>query len=287
MKLAEIEELKDIIEVLEKKGWQPMLCDTPVPFFDNPVSCGLPTDVGDVQESMTMLPKEFLSMQPEFVVKVMGDSMKDAGITDGDSVKVVTSTRFHDGDIVLVMVDGEVTLKCYCEDEDGTPWLVPQNADYDAFPLNEQQNVWVMGIVTEIVKSAPRIKYRSCMNLINNVKKKHAESREISPLRISQAIREIAPMIEVARQWYAVYRPFADKGIVDEGDYFTFCGMVRAAVPDHEHLPVADELQRMSVQSFKKSVRQWNPKDAPVKGKRFLAYQQIGLETLEMLESED
>jgi SOS-response transcriptional repressor LexA len=52
-------------------------------------------------------------MQPEFVVKVMGDSMKDAGITDGDSVKVVTNNRFHDGDIVLVMVDGDITLKCY------------------------------------------------------------------------------------------------------------------------------------------------------------------------------
>ena len=96
MKLAEIEELKDIFEVLEKKGWQPMLCDTPVPFFDNPVSCGLPTDIGDIQESMTMIPKEFLSMQPEFVVKVIGDSMKDAGIIDGDSVKVVTNTRFQD-----------------------------------------------------------------------------------------------------------------------------------------------------------------------------------------------
>ena len=67
----------------------------------------------------------------------------------------------------------------------------------------------------------------------------------------------------------------------------TFCGMVKAAVPDHEHLPAADELQRMAVQSFKKSVRQWNTKDAPVKGKRFLAYQQIGIKTLEALESDN
>ena len=104
MRPAEIEELKDIFKALEEKGWQPMLCDTPVPFFDNPVNCGLPTDVGDILQDTTMLPKEFLSMQPEFVVKVMGDSMKDAGITDGDSVKVVTSTRFHDGDIVLVTI---------------------------------------------------------------------------------------------------------------------------------------------------------------------------------------
>ncbi len=283
MRPSEVEELKDIFKALEEKGWQPMLCDTPVPFFDNPVSCGLPTDVGDVQESTTMLPKEFLSMQPEFVVKVMGDSMKDAGIIDGDSVKVVTGTRFHDGDIVLVMVDGEVTLKCYCEDEDGTPWLVPQNADYDAFPLNEQQNVWVMGIVTEIVKSAPRIKYRSCMNLINNVKKKHAESREISPLRISQAIREIAPMIEVARQWYAVYRIMVDYSIVKEDDFDGFIDMIKTEMPNHEHLPTRVELQRLVVQSFAKPVNSWKPGNAPVTGKRYNDYLKIAQKMMELL----
>ena len=46
----------------------------------------------------------------------------------------------------------------------------------------------------------------------------------------------------------------------------------------------ADELQRMAVLSFRKPVRQWPPKDAPVKGKRFKDYQQIGLRMLTLLE---
>ena len=33
------EELKEIFKLLEEQGWNPMLCDTPVPFYDNPVSC--------------------------------------------------------------------------------------------------------------------------------------------------------------------------------------------------------------------------------------------------------
>ena len=46
----------------------------------------------------------------------------------------------------------------------------------------------------------------------------------------------------------------------------------------------ADELQRMALLSFRKPVRQWTPKDAPVKGKRFKDYQQIGLQMLTLLE---
>lgn len=277
-------EIKEIYNKLKEQGWEPMLCDTPVPFFDNPVSCGYPTDIGDVLQDMTMLPKEFLSMQPEFVVKVMGDSMKDADIIDGDSVKVVTGTRFHDGDIVLVMVDGEITLKCYCEDEEGIPWLVPQNEEYDAFPLNEQQNVWVMGIVTEIVKSAPRIKYKSCINLIKKAKKKHSEPKEISPLRISQAIREIATMIEVARQWYAVYRVMVDCNIVTEDDFDGFIDMIKTEVPNHKHLPKRVEMQRLAVQSFAKPVTSWKSGYAPVTGKRYNDYVKIAQRMMELLE---
>jgi hypothetical protein len=140
-----------------------------------------------------------------------------------------------------------------------------------------------MGIVTEIVKSAPRIKYRSCMNLINSVKKKHAESREISPLRISQAIREIAPMIEVARQWYAVYRIMVDYSIVKEDDFDGFIDMIKTEMPNHEHLPTRVELQRLVVQSFAKPVVLWNEEDAPVQGSRYNSYKAIADKTLELI----
>ena len=35
-------ELKEIFEKLEMQGWEPMLCDTLVPFYDNEVACGVP-----------------------------------------------------------------------------------------------------------------------------------------------------------------------------------------------------------------------------------------------------
>ena len=80
---------------------------------------------------------------------------------------------------------------------------------------------------------------------------------------------------------------FAEKliGVLD--DYAAFCERVKKEVPEHKHLPKADELQRMAVQSFRKHVRAWNPNDAPVQGKRFTAYQKIGLKTLGLLETTD
>ena len=42
------QQLKEIFEKLEKAGMQPMLCDTPVPYFENGVRTGIPTDIGDI-----------------------------------------------------------------------------------------------------------------------------------------------------------------------------------------------------------------------------------------------
>ena len=54
MKESEIKDFEQLLENLEKQGWHPMVCDTPVPFYDNDVMCGVPNSVGDVV-------KEFLA----------------------------------------------------------------------------------------------------------------------------------------------------------------------------------------------------------------------------------
>ena len=280
------EELREIFKTLEEQGWNPLLCDTPVPFYDTPVACGSPTELGDVIKDVRMIPKEFLSMLPGFFVKLQGDSMKDANIDVGDEVQVETNGQIHDGDIVLVAIDDRYTLKSICKDEDGTPWLVPQNEAYDAFPLEEQSNIWVIGKVTQVFKKTPRVSFRSCMRLINKAKQTMQKEQKPSPETVDWVIKEIAYRVKAGRQWYAVYRPLVEKEAVDEGDFVAFCSLVNKAVPQHEHLPTVIELQRMAVQSFRKPVRLWKPKDAPVQGKRFTDYQQIGLETLEMLERE-
>ena len=274
-------EIKEIMKLLEVAGWQPQLCDTPIPYYDNPVMCGQPTGIGDVVERKKRFPKEFLSMQPEFVVKVKGDSMEGANIYNGDMVKVESEATVHDSDIVLACIDGEFTLKAYCEDEDGLPWLVPQNDNYEAFALTENDNAWIVGKVTEVIKAAPRVPARTCMKLIKKAKMK--EPPALTREQVEEMIVDVAPMVKNGRQWYAVFRTLVDKKYYGKADYEAFCELVASVVPKHERLPDAGQMQRLTVQSFAKPVVLWDENDAPVTGKPFKDYRRIAEKALELL----
>ena len=274
-------EIKEILKKLEAAGWQPQLCDTPIPYYDNPVMCGQPTGIGDIVERKKRFPKEFLSMQPEFVVKVKGDSMEGANIYNGDMVKVESDVPVHDSDIVLACIDGDFTLKAYCEDEDGRPWLVPQNDNYEAFALTESDNAWIVGKVTEVIKAAPRVPARTCMKLIKKAKMK--EPPALTREQVEEMIVDVAPMVKNGRQWYAVFRTLVDKKYYGKADYEAFCELVASVVPKHEHLPDAGQMQRLAVQSFAKPVVLWDENDAPVTGKPFKDYKRIADRALELL----
>lgn len=266
-------ELEEAIKILEEQGWEPMLCDTPIPYYDNPVSCGSPTGVGDLVEGKKRYPHKLLSMMPEFVVKVKGDSMIDAGIEEGDTVRVESRAPARDGDIVLVSIDDDVTVKAYCEDDDGHPWLVPQNEKYAPFPLMERDNVWIIGVVVEVTKQAPRVAARTLMKAI----KKASASEPPIPTRqqVVEMIVTVAPMVKNGRQWYGVFRALVDKKYFGKADFEAFCELVAETVPQHKHLPSADQIQRLAVQSFARSVALWNENDAPVKGKTYRDYKRI------------
>ena len=281
-----MDDLKEVFELLEQQGWNPRLCDTPLPYYDTAVPCGPALEISANPPETKMMPREFLEAHPMFMVTVKGDSMKDAGIAEGDTVTVVTGTRVEDGDIVLVMIDGEMTVKSFFRDEDGEPWLVPQNAEYEAFPLSSQQNAWVIGVVRDVTRHAPRISYRSCRNLVAKAKAGQVQPKAIRPEQVSKAIREIAPMITARRQWYAVYRAMVDAGAMKEMDFDAFIESVAAEVPDHPALPTRHEMQRMAVDSFVKPVALWRANNAPIKGKRFDVYLQIARRTTELLKQE-
>ena len=151
-----LKELKTLFSDMLSKDMKPMLCDTEVPLYDASVPCGKPTQCAEDFVESVLLPKELLSMHPEFLVTVKGESMKDAGIESGDVVKVMADATPMDGDIVLACIDGDYTLKTYFEDEEGRKWLVPQNEAYSPILMDESKPVRICGLVKEIVKSAPR-----------------------------------------------------------------------------------------------------------------------------------
>ena len=83
-----------------------------------------------------------------FLLKVVGDSMIDAAICDGDWVTVRRQEDAENGDIVAAMLDGEATVKTL-KRRDGHVWLLPQNPAYPPIPGDEAV---VLGRVVAVLR---------------------------------------------------------------------------------------------------------------------------------------
>ena len=84
------------------------------------VVAGFPSPAEQYQEPPLDL-NELLVKRPAatYFVRVQGDSMSGAGISDGDLLVVDRSLRPADGDVITASVDGDFTVKTYRRDKDG------------------------------------------------------------------------------------------------------------------------------------------------------------------------
>ena len=83
-----------------------------------------------------------------FALRVMGESMIEAGILDGDIVVVESKRYADDGEIVVAMIDDEATVKRFYK-ENGTFRLQPENPDFDPIISDE---VSILGKVIAVVR---------------------------------------------------------------------------------------------------------------------------------------
>jgi repressor LexA len=82
------------------------------------------------------------------MLKVVGDSMIDAAICDGDWVVVRQQQTADNGDIVAAMLDGEATVKRF-KRENGHVWLLPHNSAYQPIPGDEAT---ILGKVVAVLR---------------------------------------------------------------------------------------------------------------------------------------
>jgi repressor LexA len=68
-----------------------------------------------------------------FLLKVVGESMIDAAICDGDWVVVRQQQTAENGDIVAAMLEEEATVKTF-KQRDGNTWLLPRNSAFEPIP---------------------------------------------------------------------------------------------------------------------------------------------------------
>lgn len=77
--------------------------------------------------------------------RVRGDSMKDAGLLDGDLVVVERNAPTSPGDIVVAIVDGEMTVKTLRRARGGAWFLEAANPAYE--PIHPAGNLEILGVV--------------------------------------------------------------------------------------------------------------------------------------------
>ena len=90
------------------------------------IAAGGPILAEELIEDVFPLPKELVGEGTLFMLKVVGESMIDAAIADGDWVVVRQQPTANNGDIVAAMIDGEATVKTF-KRRDGHVWLLPHN----------------------------------------------------------------------------------------------------------------------------------------------------------------
>lgn len=280
------EELKDLLRLLSDAGVKAELCDKPVPVSGNCAVCGNPTEPGDYDLSeYVLLPKELMGIHPEMLVPVEGESMIDAGYEPGDQLRIRFGVTAHDGDNILIWIDGRCTVKTLFTDEDGQKWLVPQNEEYDSILLNEEMDVRILGVVVAVVKASSRVSSRSLLQAIRRTKNKMKAAKKLTNEEVDERIVKIGPMVVHARQWFSVYRALLDKELTEADDFLSFCNRVKRLLPDHKHLPDYKDLMRINVLSFSKPLSMWVESNAPVRGQRFRDYLRIGMTMSNLLAS--
>jgi repressor LexA len=93
------------------------------------IAAGGPILAEQEVEAVFPLPRDLVGEGDLFMLKVVGDSMIDAAICDGDWVVVRQQNTADNGDIVAALIDDEATVKTF-KRRDGHVWLMPHNPAY-------------------------------------------------------------------------------------------------------------------------------------------------------------
>jgi DNA polymerase V len=119
----------------------PLYCPVAVP-------AGFPSPAQDYFQGRIDLNKHLIKdITSTFLVRVSGHSMNGAAIFDGDELVVDRSIEPADGNVVVAIVDGELTIK-RLRLEHGRVRLVAENPEYPDVVIPELSELSIWGVVT-------------------------------------------------------------------------------------------------------------------------------------------
>lgn len=155
---------RDHLRRLERKGYLELsgrghrrvrLRDAPMSIARVPIVgrivAGVPVESLENFEGWAPVPAEWIGGGAHFAVRVKGDSMKDAGILEGDLVVAHKQPTGDDGDIVVAILDGDSTLKRLRRRGKSTT-LVAENRRYRSIPVRTE-SAEIQGVLVGLMRA--------------------------------------------------------------------------------------------------------------------------------------
>ncbi len=117
------------------------------------ISAGFPSPAMDFIDLSIDLNRHLIKHpSATFYGRVKGESMREAGIGDGDLLIIDKSLNPEHGKIAVCFIDGEFTLKRIHIDNDGL-WLMPANEMFKPIFVTAESDLRIWGVVTHVIKA--------------------------------------------------------------------------------------------------------------------------------------
>ena len=196
---------EEALALLDNKGIRYEMCDTPVPYSENKVSCGKPLDIGDYMiKEYRNLPRSVVRNHEVISIQALGDSMIEANIYEDDWLLLELGVLPSDGDIVMAGIDGEFLAKVFFTDDQNRKWLLPKNKNYTPTELTPDCEIRIAGVVHVITKNLQRVSYNECMAILNRDKAEQQQQGDVFQ-RLAKAVSEGNLLFWASSSWAVVY----------------------------------------------------------------------------------
>jgi len=118
------------------------------------VAAGSPILAQEHIDQSYVVGASLFSGKPDYLLRVRGMSMRDAGILDGDLLAVHKTTEARSGQIVVARLGDEVTVKRLLRGKAGVT-LLPENPDFQPIVVGDGDNFELEGIAVGLIRNTP------------------------------------------------------------------------------------------------------------------------------------
>jgi len=118
------------------------------------VAAGSPILAAEHVEREIGVEPSLFAQTPDYLLRVRGLSMRDAGILDGDLLAVKKTSEARNGQIVVARLGDEVTVK-RLQRSGSTIQLLPENPDFQPIAVSAQDDFSLEGIAVGLIRNTP------------------------------------------------------------------------------------------------------------------------------------